>query len=373
MYEDEYLLIRFTSFIKRIVLKIEEKPDKNRFLFVGVSWDKTLVDKLDENGLPIGNQAITDRKKIADFLAILNKKPYNHKFLVLDIFFKDPSPDDSLLQAELYRTQNYIVSYHKDKNGKPDFPIFNCEMGLSDYETSEEGLLGISAGGFSKYSIIQGDSLKTTALLMYEKLYKKSIEKGKIFHTLDGDWIFPTFVIDHKIRSYHLFDAPDSLLYDKAYLGELLYLPEEAIWELTKDRIVVLGDFEDRDIHNTIFGEMPGPLILINSFLAIENKDNKVNMGFLFLLFVGFTLISYKAIYGIDLVIDKILPSISSSLTVRSRMQYSFFNYFFYFLVFSLFSYFIFDVHLAVLFLSIYIQILVSSIRFIKRKFFKIK
>ncbi len=156
MYEDEYLLIRLTSVIKRLALGIEEKPDKSRFLFVGVSWDKALTDKLDDSGLPIGNQAITDREKVAKFLHVINQKPDNHKFLVVDIFFKDTSPADSALQSELYRTKNYLLSYHKNADDGPDYPIFTAEVGLSDYENSEEGLLGISAGGFAKYKMIQG-------------------------------------------------------------------------------------------------------------------------------------------------------------------------------------------------------------------------
>lgn len=365
MYEDEYLLIRFTSFIKRLVLKIEEKPDKSRFLFVGVSWDKVLVDRLDESGLPIGNQAITDRKKIAQFLEILNKNPDNHKFLVLDIFFKDQSPDDSLLQSQFYKTKNYIVSYHKDQEDKPDYPIFTCELGLSDYETSEEGLLGVSAGGFAKYKMLQGDSLKTTPLLMYEKLHHKHFEKGSLFHRLDSNFVFPSFVIDHKIRNYDLFEAPDSLLYDKAYLGELLYLPDEAIWELTKDRIIILGDYEDRDLHNTIYGEMPGSLILLNAFLAFENNENKVHIGFLIILFIGFWLLSYRCFFKSDFILQ-LVALFLKSLSPKQKIKVGFLNFFLYLLVISTLSFFLFDIHIGVLFLSIYLQILTSGLVFLK-------
>lgn len=368
MYEDEYLLIRLTSVIKRIALGIEEKPDKSRFLFVGVSWDKALTDKVDESGLPVGNQAITDREKLARFLNVLNQKPDNHRFLVIDIFFKDSSPADSALQSEFYRTKNYLVSYHKNEDESPDFPIFTCETGLSDYESSEEGLLGISAGGFAKYKMLQGDSLQTLPLLMYRQLYKASFEKGSVVHFINNKPVFPSFVIDHRIRNYDLFEAADSLQYDKAYLGELLYLPNEAIWELTKDRIVIVGDFEDRDIHHTIYGSMPGPLILVNAFLALESGDAFVHWGFVLLLFIGFCLVSYRCFYNRDFVLGYLLGRFSKAFNIKRSISAGFLNYFMYFLLISIISYFLFDIHLSVLFLSIYLEIVSRGLGYVKRR-----
>ena len=51
MYEDEYLLIRLTSVIKRIAFGIEEKPDKSRFLFVGVCLWATKPLQIEKNWL----------------------------------------------------------------------------------------------------------------------------------------------------------------------------------------------------------------------------------------------------------------------------------------------------------------------------------
>lgn len=365
MYEDEYLLIRATSVIKRVLFKWEEKPPKKDYLFVGVSWDKSLTDKLDDDGLPIGNQAITDRAKLAQFLSILNQKPDNHRFLVLDIFFKDPSPDDSTLQSEFYRTKNYLVSYHKNSEGKPDYPIFTCDIGLSDYENTEEGLLGVSAGGFSKFKMMQGDSLTTLPLKMYLQFNPHAkFKQGFLWNYLHGVPVFKSFVVDHRIRAYDLFDAPDSLLYDKVYLGELLYLPAEAVHELTKDRIIILGDFEDRDIHPTIYGDMPGSLILLNAFLALHYGDANIHFGFVLLLFVGFWLISYKCFYHKDPIFGHLLNRFTK---INLEVKNSLLSNLTYILVLSVTSFFLFDIHLSVLFLTIYLQM----VGFVLDKFFK--
>ncbi|MDX2189548.1 MAG: hypothetical protein SFY32_06775 [Bacteroidota bacterium] len=353
MYEDEYMLIRISSFVKRMVLHIEEKPSRDKFLFIGVSWDKELIDKLDEDGLPIGNQAITDRNKIAKFLHVLNKNPYNHKFLVMDVFFRDPSPYDSLLQVEFDSLKNYLVSYHKSKDGVPINPVIKVNKGLSDYENSEEGLLGVSAGGFAKYKLIQEDTFKTLPLLMYEKIYNKNVINGWLFDHMDDKALFPTFVVDHRIRPYDLFEAPDSIRYDRIYLNELIVLPDELIWELTKNRILVIGDYEDRDIHDTIYGSMPGPLILTNAFLALEAFDNVIHWPFILLLFIGFYMVSYRCFFSRNFLsgIFKI------KFFKTNKFLVNFLGYFIFFLIMSLLSFFLFDVHLSILLLAFYMEI----------------
>jgi hypothetical protein len=378
MYEDEYMLIRVTSAFKRLVLHIEKKPSRSKFLFVGVSWDKALIDKLDADGLPIGNQAITDREKIARFIHVLNKKPDNHKFIVMDIFFKDPSPSDSMLQTEFRKLKNHLVSYHKrhDQN-VPDLPVIKADHGLSDYENSEEGLLGISAGGFAKYKLIQGDTLKTLPLRMFEKLNNRKLENGWLYDVLDdGTPVFPTFVVDHRIRSYDLFEAPDSLRYERAYLGELVNLPDDFIWELTKDKIIIMGDFEDRDLHETIYGSMPGPLILTNAYLALENLDNRIYWLFILLLFIGYFLISYKCFYSRDFIVGTILSKWFGFVKLN-RLTLSFLGYFFFFMALSLLSFFLFDTHLSILLLAVYMEVIDTVrnwiIKFIARRRMKNK
>lgn len=65
-------------------------------------------------GFPIGNQAITGRKKLSGFFHLLNQNPDSQKHVIRDIFFKDTSPDDSALEAESLKYQrNNIVSYRR--------------------------------------------------------------------------------------------------------------------------------------------------------------------------------------------------------------------------------------------------------------------
>ncbi len=135
IYEDELYLVQATSVIKKFLIRNKIKPDRKRFLFVNVAWEKELIDKIDDQGFPLGNQAITNRKKIAGFLKRVNKAPVNHQYLLCDINFIDQSDSDEELQFEFDKLTNYIVSYAPDVDKKDSNTVLNTNKAVSGYET----------------------------------------------------------------------------------------------------------------------------------------------------------------------------------------------------------------------------------------------
>jgi hypothetical protein len=368
-FDDEPLLIQMTSSIRKIVFKESQKPAKKNYLFVNVSWDKKLIEKLDDYQIPVGNQAITDRKKLAQFLEIINHKPLNHKYLLMDVSFSDPSEDDSLLQQQFNKTQNYIVSYHKDDSGEPEYPIFNVKRGLSDYLMGQGDYSIISGDDkYLKCHLIQCDTLKTTPLIMYEKIHHKKYRKGYfLFDFIDKDLVSPSFIIDFRIRNYDLTESSDP--YAKLNLGDILALPAEEIESLVKDRIVIIGDFEDRDIHDTIFGNMPGSLILLNTFIALENEDPVISFPFLLFLLLAFCLISWTCVSNGNLLEDFANSRNNRGFVYHTiRIFKGFLGYFSYFLLLYVFCYFLFDKHLTVLILSLYMEIINRLFIYFRKK-----
>ena len=359
--DEEKRMLQITSFFKHAFVLQSEKPDPNRFLFVCISWDKALMEKKDPDGFPIGTQTITDRQVIARFLSILNQKPDNHKFLLLDMRFDEETPDDSVLVAEFKRTHNYLVSYHKDNNDRPVPPVLPAKAGLADYETTSTEDRTII-----KFSAIQADSLKTSPLLMYEKLHGKQYKAGWLVDYIDRKPVLNTFILDYRI----LLNA-DSLaansVYHHTYLGELLTLPPEEIHKLTKDRIIVAGDFEDQDIHETIYGNMPGSVILLNAFLALENGDNAVSVGFILFLLAGYTLLSYRC-FSQHNFFEKILVSWLPVHEEIKKLLADFAGYVVILILMSVISYFLFNIHLTILLLAIYLQIVDGIISFYRKR-----
>jgi len=366
-FGDEATLIQYSATVKRKIFPELDKPDKNRFMFVGVTWEKQLIEKIDTiTGLPIGYDVITNRQSLGRFLQMLNENPDNHKFLIVDVNFQDKAPNDSLLAAQLKIIKNCLVSYHKDENDAPVYPIFEAPLGLSDMQTDSWTDMVL------KYHLIQGDSLKTTPLLMYEKLYNQQIEHGIFFDKLNGKTIFNSFIIDYRIRNYDLFDAPEDKRYPFFYIKDLLELPLEVFAEFTKDKIIILGDFQGYDTHPTIEGDMAGPLILLNAFLDLEAGDNILSPFFLILLFVAYFVISVKILTPNDIVTQFVEEHFKSNMQrglVRSLLDVS--VYIFYMGILSVLSYFLFGIHLTILTLSVYMEFLERFVNWITKKIIK--
>ena len=301
---------------------------------------------------------------------------------------------------------------------------------------------------------MHNDSLKSTPLLMYEKLHDKKFNKGSWFYYLGQKPALNSFILDYRIRSYdytqkryasvhlgewinivyniqaegmdlgsidwdslgeeesvtesedtsedikedidavgdeegfgdsltqeEIEDIPEDFfadefamdtssiienplgIYDLEYLDE--EMANELIYPLTKDKIIFVGDFEDRDIHETIYGNTPGPIILLDAFLALEYGDNLLRPIFLILLifsfiFISYVTLSYRSVYGgwIQKLTHRTRATFLESLTI----------YLIYFGIISIFSYFLFNVHIGVLILAFYMYFIEKFKQYITRR-----
>jgi hypothetical protein len=351
--DEELMLLQFTSGLKRKVFQKNEKPGSDRFLFISISWDKKLIDKLDEYGTPIGKQPITDRAIITRFLEILNQKPGNHEFLMVDIFFADSlgdgSKDDQALAEQLQRTPNVLIPYHLTSDNTPDYPIFKASLGLADYEPTVDGQL-------VKFNIVRDGKYKTMPLLMYEQITGNTYKAGSILDRVGDKPVMNAFILDHRIFEEDLSGNPP--VYKKYYLGELLSLPPEVIHEFTKDKIIVLGDLDSgQDVHRTIHGNMLGSVILLNTFLALENSDNQITWVFILFLLTGYAIISYICFRQINILEGWLLKWLPLPNYVKELIE-SFASYLLYFTLLSVLSYLLFNFQLTILLISFYMQVL---------------
>ncbi len=448
---DEFMLVRYSSIAKSIVLDLGEKPDTNRFLFINVAWDKKLAPKPDAD-IPdhfIGNEPVTDRAKLIGLLQLLKKNP-QYKFVVFDIFFKGKTPYDSTLTKLLNELPNVLVSYHRNEKDEPDKPDLDIKpLGLSDIETTDDKCL--------KFKIFFNDSLKSTPLLMYEKIHHKKLNTKSFFYSLDKSPVFNSFILDYRIRNFHY----QSKVYPKVHLGEWInnaygIYPEEVplgteevfienktssntekntdadtqawldslekaenktssntekntdadtqawldslekaeglntdlgeeeekeestdtepnwegtydvkyldsayaeafIYPLIKDKIIFVGDFEDRDMHETIYGNTPGPIILLDAFLALESGDNVIRATFVLFLLFAFGLVAYMN-FRFEHVYHNWIKKITRSNKVNALEAFT--VYTIYFAIVSIISFFLFNIHIGVLVLAFYMYLI---------------
>lgn len=395
LLDDEEYMIKMTSGIRNPLLGFKEKPAPSEFLFIDIAWEKQLADEKTPDGQKIGNRAITNRERLAELLGYMNKTN-QHKFIILDVFLKDSSQykSDSTLQDALSKTKNILIPYHTTEDGTPDMPIFKAPVALSDYDKDDLD------NNFTKFKSLYNDTIRTTPLVLYEKLHGEKFTDHGLFGTSKGQLALSSFILDLRIWQYNLsYDAsPEDTINKKTY--QILYLsdllqdalnPEisdalkaippderpdykaivtETISELTKNRIVVIGDFSDADIHETIYGATAGPLILLNVYLALREGDNIFSIWFILFLFAGFYYISYNCFLGRDVFVSfiKNIKIKNRKLFNRNFLLVNFFSYLLYFIVLSVLSFFLFNIHLTILILAIYMELLEKAFHYLRRK-----
>ena len=351
-------LFQYTSLFKTFVLGIDQKPPKKDFLFVDVSRDKQLVDLLDNDGIPVGNLAITDREKLAELLNILAQKPKNQQMILCDMMFDQKSPADSALETAMNKLPNLLLSYvfDGDKDSLKLPPFKKVKKGLANYETYNNTFL--------KFKLFYRDSLPTVPIKMYEMLHQQKPRLGWMFNHLNDRMILNHFVTNLRIRNYDLFDITPKKRYNWIGLGELLMFPDDVL-KICQDRIVVIGSFRAEDKHNTIYGDMAGPLILVNTYLALKNGDNVITLGWIIWLCVGFYGLSFFLFWQVDFSKRKF-----QRLANRGQFKYviRFLTYSLGLSTLSMVSFFSFGIHLNILWLSFWFYLLDSILKTNYRK-----
>lgn len=290
-------------------LGINKEVDYGEVEFFNVSYDKVVIPAIDEYEDTLGVNVVTDRKKLYDFLVLLDSSK-NYRFVIIDLAFNKndvTSYDDSLF-SQILKMKNIVFAndghdvseqlYNKGKDALVDFFTTTAEKNITkfrliDYNTGE----------------------KTIPLYVYGILNNKTINRHGFFPfywysdsgKLCQNSIFPTFddlfnderdrdTIKHQYDEY----GYSSALYTN--IGEFLKRVtnrEEIINELsslTEQKIVVIGDFskETFDRHDTYIGHSkPGALILTRVLQMLEEQKHIVSFGHTLAWFVVFFFISF--------------------------------------------------------------------------------
>jgi hypothetical protein len=144
-------------------------------------------------------------------------------------------------------------------------------------------------------------------------------------------------------------------------INDLLEIEIDSVFnEYLAGRYIVIGDFREKDFHSTPFGEMSGALILTNTFLTIKNGQDKLSFLFIVYLFIVFIILS---LYVFSIRTRDKMKSKFTRIR-RVNLPRKFLIYLAIFVTISIFSYSLFNIHLNIIVLSFYfnvIDILVSA------------
>jgi hypothetical protein len=292
---------------------------KKDLLLINTSYDNALVEYDEDDGS--GNIAVTDRKKLADFFHVINEGKDGPALVVIDIVFSYRSEHDSILRRELHKVKNLVISTGIDqKTGKAIMPWPELNFALAQYETT--------TGTFLKYNLVNDTVQYLPAAMYHETQGTKLWERGGLARS-DGDWWLNSFIVDLPIRKAHI---GNEVVYWNLGESMVLYTPEE-IQGLTKDRVIIVGDFFDHDIHQTLLGEQPGPLIVANAYLGMLQGIPRIKLLDGFLIFI---LYFFSTIY--------VLAWRKHKEKISGRMKAGKFalKYLTYILIFSLYSIFLY-------------------------------
>jgi hypothetical protein len=354
-YENEGSIISGSSIVKNVLLGLEEKPDKSQFLLINTSYQKKLIPKLDEFGFELGNEAITDRGALASLFQKASQTNL-HQFIVCDVFLENSTEDDSVLMKAVAATKNVRFPYHQE-DGKFLKPALPVPIAFSDYNTD--------FGNFLKYSYLQFDTCRSIALEMYAAIDHGSYQKKGMLYFKNEQIALNSFIIEFPIRQFDIF-REDSLGYNSIHLSDFLSLPDEMIAETLKDKIVIVGDFLEDDMHQTIYGTTAGPLIHLNAYLNLLQNRNDLSWGFFFFVLIFYFGFSYVLIFNKQIIHFSWAIKIQNSKV--GGFIYDYLKYAFFLLLMSVTSFLIFDIHLNVLIVSLYFSLAEYSIDFVAKR-----
>jgi hypothetical protein len=246
----------------------------HNLVFINVSRDLKLVPDLFE----YGEIAITDRNKLAQFFRLLANNGNRHHFVICDIFFEFPDDDDTALLPAAKRCTKLLFPFHIQDDSILK-PCIDVSTALSDYKTS--------TGNFSKFKLVYKDSVKTTPMALLEQIDKKHYPAS----FLDFKSIFPRFYVTSA-------DISVNRKYPYYNLGEMLMLSETDSFyhKFLENKFIVIGNFET-DIHNSAVGSIPGPLILLNTYLSVRNRGS-ISWWWALFMIISLAGLSYLLFFG---------------------------------------------------------------------------
>ena len=268
--------------IKNQLLPDEKVIPEIDHMIINTSYDRMLVDfyqTIDGRGFPRGNVAITDRHKILKLFELLNTTD-SYKYIVCNLAFDQASPVDDSLSEMMLKTKRMVVArgYFQQKT-VPQFQSLN--YGLAS--------VYMPSGTISKYRLFEmsGDSLvKSVPLKMYEDINGTTVEPDRFsfFSRHDHKHRFNDFTIENFI-DFNRSSRDD--------LGRIITRGIDQFEELTRNKIILIGDFYNNHRKTIYDTKTPGLIILLNAYFSIENGSITIGPSLIIFLFVTFYFFSY--------------------------------------------------------------------------------
>lgn len=283
----------FESLKTRLLPNSDKSSALEDCMMVNTSYDKQLIAKYDDYGFMVGNEAVSDRSLLADFIDLVAETD-NYKALVfdLDMSMSVVENQDSgfveqnkRLASLLAGMDRVVVSQSVDEQGHL-LPLLdealNTKSGVVSYvrTAKESEVVGVP---------LTSQGHRSVPLMMAEL-----IDSAKM--TRWGPFFFWNNCLCHKrvfpMDYWGISVGSNKEVQPYENLGSDIMSDRDMIPLRTEGKIIVVGDFVN-DMHDTYKGTQPGSVILYNAYRSAVNKHHVVHWWWsllLFLLYVAFSL-----------------------------------------------------------------------------------
>lgn len=294
------------------------------YVLINIAYDRELVPVYDEYGFSKGVIDITDRAKLAQFLY---KTGNTHRYILMDVLLSDKyqSTNDSLLIESLLDTERISISRFSTTNLIDD--RLNEKAGYTDYSTD------IFETNFVKYEFIK-EGKSTMPLRAFQSLepHFSVYSFGPIYWS---NWhlYWNSLILRFPIKLWDSYIQDENANIENLQEKRILNLGADIldmgvdIPSLVKDKIVVIGDFTENDIHDTYLGKIAGPVININAFEALRNNELEIPWSLIFFLMTFYVMVLYYMLrnpISTDRILEKLHLNRTSIKYLLSFIGYSF-------------------------------------------------
>lgn len=356
-FGDEAFLIKWTSLVKKTVLGIDPKPEAESFLYVDVSRSKTVIPALDplfEEYTGFNHVAITDRAQLSEFLTIIRQYGEDIPLVLMDVNFSEVSPDDELLQAAIDSLPFPTVAATTPGEFLDTItPPINVPTGIAMYLSVDEN--------FMKYPLFFKDTLPTLPLVALQQMEGVTFGDAAWGKAFDGRRSLSNPIIDFRVRPHDLeVDNRYSLFDMGSLLFQFTFWEEADIKELLSGKTIVLGDYYN-DKHQTVFGTVPGPMIIHNALLTLQERETLIHLRWLLLLMALFFWMSWRIWHEEQAGSRSWLWS--QSQTALGKVVADSIDDTFFLILGTIASYLFFNIHINILILLIYLKVVAWVLR----------
>lgn len=212
---------------------------------------------------------------------------------------------------------------------------------------------------FTKMPLMYNDSVKSLPVMIYEELEGASVTHRRGLTYINNRLAFNTVLPEFY---YRVPDLRRERVGDKEanlfYLGELIQKPH-FFEDYLEGKFIIIGDFAG-DNHSTYLGSMPGALILLDSFLTLQQQAPVVSLTWLSLLWILFTGMSYFIIIHPEKKFKTLHEKVKFRFFKKTIIKYlSFIGLL---VIADLVSLFIYSTFVSIFYLATYLTLLVIII-----------